>query len=78
MSKLLKTTEPYSELQILHMLVDDLFWEQDRMTSSGVEGLNKLANHVDQIQGLIMHDEYYKKYKEHLKAFDVPPWKKGK
>mgnify|MGYP003121567489 CR=1 FL=1 len=78
MSKLLKTTEPYSELQILHMLVDDLFWEQDRMTSSGVEGLNKLANHVDQIQGLIMHDEYYKKYQEHLKAFDVPPWKKGK
>ena len=78
MGKLLKTTEPYSELQILHMLVDDLFWEQDRMTSSGVEGLNKLANHVDQIQGLIMHDEYYKKYQEHLKAFDVPPWKKGK
>tara|TARA_R110002020_G_scaffold8573_1_gene34159 strand:+ start:33 stop:230 length:198 start_codon:yes stop_codon:yes gene_type:complete len=64
MSKLLKTTEPYSELQILHMLVDDLFWEQDRMTSSGVEGLNKLANHVDQIQGLIMHDEYFKKHQE--------------
>ena len=55
---------PYSELQILHMLVDDLFWEQDRMSSSGVEGLNKLANHVENIQGLIMHDKYYKKYQE--------------
>ena len=89
MGKLLKTTEPYSELQMLHMLVDDLFWEmqqvvewdavvQDRMTSSGVDSLNNLTNFIDQIQGLIMHDEYYKKYQEHLKAFDVPPWKKGK
>ena len=53
MGKLLKTTEPYSELQMLHMLVDDLFWEmqqvvewdavvQDRMTSSGVDSLNNL------------------------------------
>mgnify|MGYP001445217935 FL=1 len=56
--------KPYSELELLHMLVDDLFWEQDRMSSSGVEGLNKLANHVKNIQGLIMHDEYYKKYQE--------------
>ena len=75
MGKLLKTTEPYSELQMLHMLVDDLFWEmqqvvewdavvQDRMTSSGVDSLNNLANFVDQIQGLIMHDEYFKKHQE--------------
>ena len=61
--------KPYSELEVLHMLVDDLLmdkdnWEQDRMTSIGVEGLNKLANHVNQIQSLIMHDEYYKKYQE--------------
>ena len=56
--------KPYSELELLHMLVDDLFWEQDRMSSSGVEGLNNLANFVDQIQGLIMHDEYYKKHQE--------------
>ena len=47
-------TKPYSELELLHMLVDDLFWEQDRMTSSGVEGLNKLANFVDEIESLTM------------------------
>ena len=64
MTKLKEITKPYSEIEMLHMLVDDLFWEQDRMTSSGVEGLNNLANFVDQIQGLIMHDEYYKKHQE--------------
>ena len=56
--------KPYSELELLHMLVDDLFWEQDRMSSSGVEGLNKLANHVENIQGLIMTDHYYTKHQE--------------
>ena len=56
--------KPYSELELLHMLVDDLFWEQDRMTDDGVNGLNNLANFVDQIQGLIMHDEYYNKHQE--------------
>ena len=64
MTKLKEITKPYSEIEMLHMLVDDLFWEQDRMTSSGVEGLNNLANFVDLIQGLIMHDEYYKKHQE--------------
>ena len=65
MGKLLKTTEPYSELQILHMLVDDLYWEigsQNRLSNKGVKTLKNLANHVDQIQGLIMHDEYFKKH----------------
>ena len=67
MGKLLKTTEPYSELQILHMLVDDLYWEirsQNRLSNKGVKTLKNLANHIDQIQGLIMHDEYYKKHQE--------------
>ena len=82
MGKLLKTTEPYSELQILHMLVDDFYYNTECLGNSGVENLNKLVNFIDQIQGLIMHDEYYEKYgllgEKYLKEFDVPPWKKGK
>ena len=56
--------KPYSELELLHMLVDDLFWEQDRMTSSGVESLNKLADYIENIQSLIMTDHYYTKHQE--------------
>jgi len=57
MTKLKEITKPksiYSQMEILHMLVDDLFWEQDRMTSSGVDGLNNLANFVDEIESLTM------------------------
>ena len=57
MTKLKEITKPksiYSQMEILHMLVDDLFWEQDRMTSSGVDGLNNLANFVDGIESLTM------------------------
>ena len=54
MTKLKEITKPYSEMEMLHMLVDDLFWEQDRMTSSGVDGLNNLANFVDEIESLTM------------------------
>jgi len=57
MTKLKEITKPksiYSQMEILHMLVDDLFWEQDRMTDSGVHGLNNLANFVDEIESLTM------------------------
>jgi len=54
MTKLKEITKPYSDMEMLHMLVDDLFWEQDRMTSSGVDGLNNLANFVDEIKSLTM------------------------
>tara|TARA_A100001011_G_scaffold384290_1_gene456706 strand:+ start:374 stop:562 length:189 start_codon:yes stop_codon:yes gene_type:complete len=57
--------KPYSDMEMLHMLVDDLFWEmqqvvewdavvQDRITSSGVDSLNNLANFVDEIESLTM------------------------
>tara|TARA_X000001388_G_scaffold77081_1_gene76409 strand:+ start:1901 stop:2089 length:189 start_codon:yes stop_codon:yes gene_type:complete len=57
--------KPYSDMEILHMLVDDLFWEmqqvvewdavvQDKITSSGVDSLNNLANFVDEIESLTM------------------------
>ena len=32
-------------------LVDDLFWEEQRMTESGVETLNKLGEILDNIKG---------------------------
>lgn len=48
----------------LAKLVDDLFWEQDRMSGDGVKTLNDLADFVEDIQGLIMHDHYYNKQKE--------------
>ena len=57
MTKLKEITKPksiYSQMEMLHMLVDDLFWEQDRMTDSGVNGLNNLANFVDEIESLTM------------------------
>ena len=57
MTKLKEITKPksiYSQMEILHMLVDDLFWEQDRMTGSGVHSLNNLANFVDEIESLTM------------------------
>ena len=54
LTKLKEITKPYSDMEMLHMLVDDLFWEQDRMTSSGVDGLNNLANFVDEIKSLTM------------------------
>ena len=57
--------KPYSDMEMLHMLVDDLFWEmqqvvewdavvQDKMTDSGVNSLNNLANFVDEIESLTM------------------------
>ncbi len=57
--------KPYSDMEMLHMLVDDLFWEmqqvvewdavvQDKITSSGVDSLNNLANFVDEIESLTM------------------------
>ena len=49
--------KPYSDMEMLHMLVDDLFWEQDRMTDDGVKGLNNLANFVDKIKSLTMKGE---------------------
>lgn len=55
MTKLKEITKPYSNMEMLHMLVDDLFWEQDRMTDDGVDGLNNLANFVDQIESLTMN-----------------------
>jgi len=60
MTKLKEITKPksiYSQMEMLHMLVDDLFWEQDRMTDSGVNGLNNLANFVDEIESLTMKGE---------------------
>lgn len=57
MTKLKEITKPYSHLEILHMLVDDLFWEKDRMTDSGVNGLDNLANFVDEIKNLTMKGE---------------------
>lgn len=54
MTKLKEITKPYSNMEMLHMLVDDLFWEQDRMTDDGVDGLNNLANFVDEIESLTM------------------------
>ena len=54
MTKLKEITKPYSNMEMLHMLVDDLFWEQDRMTDDGVNGLNNLANFVDEIKSLTM------------------------
>ena len=57
--------KPYSDMEMLHMLVDDLFLEmqqvvewdavvQDKMTDSGVNSLNNLANFVDEIESLTM------------------------
>ena len=63
MTKLKEITKPksiYSQMEMLHMLVDDLFWEQDRMTGSGVNGLNNLANFVDEIESLTMKSKKYK------------------
>jgi len=47
---------PRTTLKKLAQLVSDLFWDQDRMSSSGVETLNKLADLVDNIQGVILNE----------------------
>jgi len=47
---------PCEAIEKLNKLVDDLFWDQDRMSSSGVETLNELADLVDNIQGVILNE----------------------
>ena len=47
---------PCEAAEKLNKLVDDLFWDQDRMSSSGVETLNELADLVDNIQGVILNE----------------------
>ena len=44
-------------IEKIRELVDDLFWEQDRMTDDGVNGLNNLANFVNEIKSLTMKGE---------------------
>tara|TARA_X000001388_G_scaffold75123_1_gene69261 strand:- start:237 stop:404 length:168 start_codon:yes stop_codon:yes gene_type:complete len=48
--------DPCEAIVKLNKLVGDLFWEKDRMSSSGVETLNELADLVDNIQGVIMYE----------------------
>lgn len=55
---------PCEAAEKLNKLVDDLFWEKDRMSSSGImvpqvmeEKLNELIDLVGNIQGVIMYDD---------------------
>ena len=38
---------PRTTLKKLAQLVSDLFWDQDRMSQSGKETLNKIADFID-------------------------------
>ena len=47
-SRLRKTLNKFKEKELLiKKFIDDLYWEYDRMSSSGTETLDKLANTLD-------------------------------
>ena len=47
-SRLRKTLNKFKERELLiKKFIDDLYWEYDRMSSSGTETLDKLSNTLD-------------------------------